>query len=253
METLRIEVDGREVNGERLWSLASAFGHFTAMQVRGSHTRGLDLHLDRLAAANQELFGAELDRDRVRQLLRHALGDTQDASLRVYVYETPEGPATVVIVRPPGDVGTVQRLQSVRYVRPDAHLKHLATGQSFYTRLARRNSFDDALLTGADGLIAETATANICFFDGTGFVWPDAPQLRGITMQLLERRLPELGVPTSRAPVSIDDAVSFAGAFATNARGVAPVSAIDETPLTIDREQLDLLAGAYASVPWEPL
>jgi len=53
--------------------------------------------------------------------------------------------------------------------------------------------------------------------------------------------------------VSIDDAVSFAGAFATNARGVAPVSAIDETPLTIDREQLDLLAGVYASVPWEPL
>jgi branched-subunit amino acid aminotransferase/4-amino-4-deoxychorismate lyase len=150
-------------------------------------------------------------------------------------------------------VPAAERLQSVRYVRPDAHLKHLATGQGFYTRLARRNGFDDALLTGGDGLVAETATANICFFDGTGFVWPDAPQLHGITMQLLERRLPELGVPTSRAPVPIDDVASFAGAFATNARGVAAVSAIDDTPLATDREQLDLLAGAYASVPWEPL
>jgi branched-subunit amino acid aminotransferase/4-amino-4-deoxychorismate lyase len=253
METLRIEVDGRGVNAETLWSLASSFGHFTAMQVRGSRTRGLDLHLDRLAAANRELFGAGLDRDRVRRLLRHALGDTQDASVRVYVFETGEGPTTVVTVRPPGDVAAAERLQSVRYVRPDAHLKHLATGQGFYTRLARRNGFDDALLTGGDGLVAETATANICFFDGTGFVWPDAPQLHGITMQLLERRLPELGVPTSRASVSIDEVASFAGAFATNARGVAAVSAIDDTPLATDHEQLDLLAVAYASVPWEPL
>jgi branched-subunit amino acid aminotransferase/4-amino-4-deoxychorismate lyase len=253
METLRIEVDGRRVNAETLWSLASSYGHFTAMQVRGSRTRGLDLHLDRLTAANRELFDAGLDRDRVRQLLRHALGHTQDASLRVYVFETGEGPATVVTVRPPGDVAAVQRLQSVAYVRPNAHLKHLATGQGFYTRLARRNGFDDALLAGGDGLIAETATANICFFDGTGFVWPEAPQLQGITMQLLERRLAELGVPTSRAPVSIDDAASFAGAFATNARGVGAVSAIDETPLATTSEQLDLLAGAYASVPREPL
>jgi branched-subunit amino acid aminotransferase/4-amino-4-deoxychorismate lyase len=250
--TLRIEIDGRAVDAETLWSVASAHGHFTAMQVRASRTRGPALHLDRLAAATTELFDAELDRERLLRLMRHGLGDMADASLRVYVFDRADDPAIMVTVRPPGAVVTPQRLQSVPYQRPDPHLKHLATGQGFYTRLARRNGFDEALLTGG-GVVSETATANICFFDGTGFVWPDAPQLQGITMQLLERRLPELDVPSVRRPVSLDDVASFAGAFVTNARGVAAVSAIDDTALATADEQLELLAAAYASVPWEPL
>lgn len=251
---LRIEIEGRSVNAETLWSIASGHGHFTAMQVRGARTRGLALHLDRLEEGNRELFDAALDRNRVRDLLRHALGDTADASLRVYVFESDGEPAVMITVRPPGDVTTPQRLQSVRYQRPDPHLKHLATGQGFYTRLARRNGFDEAVLTGDDGVIAETATANICFYDdGGGFVWPDAPQLYGITMQLLERRLAELDVPTVRAPVSLADVASFGGAFVTNARGVAAVSSIDDAPLGINGEQLERLVRAYASVPWEPL
>jgi branched-subunit amino acid aminotransferase/4-amino-4-deoxychorismate lyase len=250
---LRIEVNGRSVNAETLWSIASAYGHFTAMQVRAARTRGLCLHLARLERASRELFDTELDRDRVRHLMRHALGDTQYASLRVYAFESGDEPAIMVTVRPPADVVTPQRLQSVRYQRPDAHLKHLATGQGFYTRLARRNGFDDALLTGGEDLIAESATANICFVDGAGVVWPDAPQLHGITMQLLEVRLPELDMPTVRRPVSLGDVTSFAGVFVTNARGVAAVSSIDDAPLAINGEHLELLAGGYASVPWEQL
>ena len=78
----------------------------------------------------------------------------------------------------------------MRYQRPDAHIKHLATGQAFYSRLARRNGFDDALLTAADGIVSESSIANIGFFDGSGVVWPDAPILHGITMQLLESSYP---------------------------------------------------------------
>ena len=66
-----------------------------------------------------------------------------------------------------------------------------------------RNGFDDALLTGSEGAVSESAIANIGFFDGSGVVWPDAPLLHGITMQLLERALPELGVPSRRAPVRV--------------------------------------------------
>jgi branched-subunit amino acid aminotransferase/4-amino-4-deoxychorismate lyase len=249
--TLRLEIDGHSVSAETLWSIASGQGHFTAMQVRDGGTRGLSLHLDRLEAANRELFDADFDGEGVRHLIRHALGDDGDASLRVYVFEAGDEPAIMVTVRPPGGVATPQRLQSVRYQRPDAHLKHLATGQGFYTRLARRNGFDDALLTGADGVIAESATANICFFDGARFVWPDAPQLRGITMQLLEHRLAELGVASAREPVSLQNVGSFAGSFLTNARGVAALSHVDETQLPIAGEQLELLADAFASVPWE--
>src|SRR5205814_4396528 len=125
------------------------------------------------------------------------------------------------------DVSTPQRLRSVRYQRPDAHLKHLATGQGYYSRLARRNGFDDALLTSADGAVSETAIANIGFFDESGIVWPDAPLLHGVTMQLLEHRLPELGVPSQRAPVRLADIGAFEGAFLSNARGVDAVKQVD--------------------------
>jgi branched-subunit amino acid aminotransferase/4-amino-4-deoxychorismate lyase len=251
VSTLRVEIDGRSVDAETLWSTASAYGHFTAMQVRDGRTRGLSLHLDRLTAANRELFDAELDRERIRRLARHALRDSGNASLRVYVFEDREEPAVMVTVRPPGGVATPLRLHSVRYQRPDPHLKHLATGQGFYSRLARRNGFDDALLMDHNGLIAESATANICFFDGAGVIWPDAPKLHGITMQLLELRLAELAVPTARSPVSLGDVASFEGVFLTSARGVAAVSQIDDMQLAVNGEQVDLLADAYASVPWE--
>jgi branched-subunit amino acid aminotransferase/4-amino-4-deoxychorismate lyase len=250
---VRIEIDGEPVNAEALWSTASAYGHFTAMQVRGGQTRGLALHFERLEAANRQLFGTGLDAERVRGLIRHALRDVEDASVRIYVFESEPEPATMVTVKEPGGISTPQRLQSVRYQRPDAHIKHLATGQAFYSRLARRNGFDDALLTASDGLVSETAIANIGFFDGSGVVWPDAPLLRGITMQLLERALPQLGIPSRRASVRLQDLTSFEGAFISNARGVAAVSEIDSTTLAVPSQRLQTVADAYASVPWEPI
>jgi branched-subunit amino acid aminotransferase/4-amino-4-deoxychorismate lyase len=250
---VRIEIDGEPVNAEALWSTASAYGHFTAMQVRGGQTRGLALHFERLEAANRQLFGTGLDTERVRGLIRHALRDVEDASVRIYVFESEPEPATMVTVKEPGGISTPQRLQSVRYQRPDAHIKHLATGQAFYSRLARRNGFDDALLTAPDGVVSETAIANIGFFDGSGVVWPDAPLLRGITMQLLERALPQLGIPSGRASVRLQDLTSFEGAFISNARGVAAVSEIDSTTLAVPSQRMQKVADAYASVPWEPI
>jgi branched-subunit amino acid aminotransferase/4-amino-4-deoxychorismate lyase len=221
------------------------------MQVRARRTRGLALHLARLEAANRELFEAELDGRRVRELIRHALRDVEDASVRVYAFESGDEPTIMVTVKQPGNVSTPQRLQSVRYQRPEAHLKHLATGQDFYSRLALRNGFDDALLTTADGVISETSIANIGFFDASGVVWPAAPCLRGITMQLLERKLVELGVPARRAPVRLHDIASFDGAFLSNARGVAAVSEVDGMSLPMQARRMETIADAYAAVPWD--
>jgi branched-subunit amino acid aminotransferase/4-amino-4-deoxychorismate lyase len=251
---MHIEIEGQHVSAEALWSTASAYGHFTAMQVRGRRTRGLVLHLERLETATRELFGTGLDAERARTLIRHALRDVDDASVRVYVFESSSAPAIMVTVKGPGEIATPQRLQSVRYQRPEAHIKHLATGQGFYSRLAHRNGFDDALLTAADGLVSETAIANVGFFDASGgVVWPEAPLLRGITMQLLERKLPELGVPARRAPVRLQDLRSFAGVFITNARGIAAVSAVDDTELPMPRERISALADAYAAVPGDEI
>ena len=80
----RIEIDGRAASLEEIWTLdLSTQDHFTAMQVRGHQTLGMEFHLARLDAATRELFGEDLDGDRVRDHIRHALGDDiTDASVR---------------------------------------------------------------------------------------------------------------------------------------------------------------------------
>jgi branched-subunit amino acid aminotransferase/4-amino-4-deoxychorismate lyase len=250
---VRLEIDGQPVSAEVAWRTAAGTGHFTAMQVRAGATRGLDLHLTRLATAHHELFDAELDADRVRALIRHALDGIADASVRVYGYERDPEPALVVTVREPAEVTSPMRLRSTTYQRPDAHLKHLSTEQGYRSRVARAAGFDDALLTAGDGTISEGATANIGFFDATGVVWPEAPQLAGITMQLLERTLPDRGIVVRRARVRLVDLPSFAGAFLTSARGVALVAAIDDADLPELADRIGGLREAYDAVPWDPI
>jgi branched-subunit amino acid aminotransferase/4-amino-4-deoxychorismate lyase len=252
-----IEIDGRRVTDPRLDPGRPPYGHFTAMQVRGRSTRGLDLHLERLDAANRELFGAGADRDEVLARIGDALGDVQDASVRVYMVdrEQGEGTSTVVTVRPPGAMPTApQRLEAVSYLRTLAHVKHLGDfGQTHYRRLAHRDGCDDALLTGPEGAIAECGIANIAFVDPTGVVWPDAPALAGITMQLLEPRLATAGLPSRRAMVRLADLPAYRGAFVTNARGIAPVGQIGDVELAVDGELMEAVAAVYASVPWDPI
>jgi len=178
-----IEIDGTEPRAQRLLETVSSSGHFTAMQVRGGKVRGVALHMQRLEAANRELFGADLDPDRVRALIRHALRDVKDASVRVFLYEGSSQPVTMVTVKQPAEIATPQGLMSVRYQRPDAHIKHVATDQGHYRRLAHRMGFDDALLTGDAGVVSETSMTNIGFFVDEGVVWPDAPMLHGITIR----------------------------------------------------------------------
>ncbi len=252
---VHIEIDGRSATVEQLSAAAPAgYGHFTAMQVRNRQVRGLRLHLDRLDAANREMFGAGLDTAAVLGHIRHALGEqTQDASVRVYVYEAPDGPAVMVTMRPPGTMAPdLWRLQTVPYQRSLAHIKHIGDfGQGYYRRLAHSNGFDEALLTGPDGIVCEGSVTNIGFSDGAGVVWPAAPALAGITMQILERALAARGVPMRRAPVRVSDLGSFAGAFVTNSHGIAPVGHVDELTLPVDGALMQALTQAYESAGWD--
>jgi branched-subunit amino acid aminotransferase/4-amino-4-deoxychorismate lyase len=252
---VHIEIDGRSATVEQLSAAAPAgYGHFTAMQVRNRQVRGLRLHLDRLDAANREMFGAGLDTAAVLGHIRHALGEqTQDASVRVYVYEAPGGPAVMVTVRPPGTMAPdLWRLQTVPYQRSLAHIKHIGDfGQGYYRRLAHSNGFDEALLTGPDGIVCEGSITNIGFSDGDGVVWPAAPALAGITMQILERALAARGVPMRRAPVRVSDLGSFAGTFVTNSHGIAPVGQVDEHTLSVDGALMQALTQAYESAGWD--
>jgi branched-subunit amino acid aminotransferase/4-amino-4-deoxychorismate lyase len=235
------------------------YGHFTAMQIRGWATRGLRLHLARLDEANRELFGEPVDGDVVRRHIRRALGDRVDASVRFSVRrpaETPAGrpePAVAVddpVAMPAGPL----RLRSVRYQRPLTHLKHLATrGKTRHRDEALAAGYDEALLTSEAGEISEGAITNVGFFDGASVVWPAAPALSGITMQLLVPALADRGIPSERRPVGLGDVGSFAAAFVTNSWGIAVVGAIDDVEMPIDDEFALTVAAAYESVPWDPI
>ena len=254
---MRIEIGGRSATLDQLAGAAPAgYGHFTAMQVRSRRVRGLELHLARLDAANREVFGAGLDPAEVLGYIRSALGErTQDASVRVYVYEAPEGPAVMVTVRPPGPMPAGPwRLQAVPYQRVIPHIKHLGDfGQGYFQRLAWRNGFDEALLTGPGGAVAEGSITNIGFSDGAGVVWPAEPALHGTTMQILERALPRHGVPSRRALVRLSGLGAFAAAFVTSARGIAPVGQIDGLTLPVDAALMTTLTAAYESAGWDQL
>ena len=255
----RIEIDGRPATVDLLWStVGSSYGHFTAMQVRDRKARVVDRHLARLEEGTRALFGRGLDGDRVRELIRHALGDDiRDASVRVYVYgsDAEADPSVMVTVREPASMPSTPRsLQSVSYQRPLAHIKHLGGfGQAYYGRLAAQAGFDEALFVGPDGDVAEGSITNIGFIEGDTVVWPDAPALHGISMQVLERELGKAGIAWSRRTVNVADVGSFDGAFLTNARGIAPVGRIDDTAMPLDAELLATVIRTFEAAPWDPI
>ncbi len=255
----RIEIEGRPATIDLLGSTVGvSYGHFTAMQVRDRKARVVDLHLARLEEGSRALFGRGLDGDRVRGFIRHALGDDiGDASVRVYVYGTAAevDPSVMVTVREPASMPRTPRsLQSVMYQRPLAHVKHIGGfAQAYYGRLAAEAGFDEALFVGPEGDVAEGSITNIGFIEGDAVVWPDAPALHGVSMQVLERELPRAGIAWSRRTVHVADVGSFDGAFLTNARGIAPVGGIDDTAIPLNSELSATVIETFDAAPWDPI
>ena len=256
--TERIEIDGAAPSAAQLQArMLRGYGHFTALQVRDRRVRGLDLHLDRLAQGNAELFGAGLDRAGVTALIRQALGpDTTDASVRVYLQQpdADEAPSVMVTVRPPAEMPATLSLLPVPYQRSVAHIKHLGDfGQQYYGGLAAAGGYGEALLTGPDGLISEGAITNLGCYDGEAVVWPAAALLRGITMQVLERELIRHGVPVRVAPLRVADLADCRHVFLTNSRGIATASAAGEQVLPADQAFGARLAEIWQDAPWDEL
>ncbi|MGW4229027.1 aminotransferase class IV [Streptomyces sp. NPDC004980] len=253
---LYVEIGGRPATSEDLRIPAFAgYGHFTAMQVRDRTVRGLGLHLDRLDSASRELFDQPLDGGYVRGLIGHALdgAGTRDASVRVHGFLPPGDTVTtpMVTVREPARMSTAPRsLMSVPYTRTVPHIKRPGEfGQTYYGLLAGRSGFDEALLTGPGGEVAEGSITNVGFWDGTSVVWPNAPALTGITMALLESGLARTDRPSVRRAVTLDGLGAYRAAFVTNSQGIAPVHRIDGTSFEVDAELMKHLAQVYDAAP----
>jgi branched-subunit amino acid aminotransferase/4-amino-4-deoxychorismate lyase len=228
------------------------------MQVRQRAVRGLALHMRRLDAATRELYGTGLDEDRVRRCIRHALDDgISDATVRVTVFQADSGrePSVLVSVAAPLTASDLpQRLEPVAYQRPLAHLKHTGTfAQIHYGLLAERKGFDDALLTSDDGTVLETTAANIGCYKDQAIIWPEAPMLPGITMQLLERSLPDSGLASRRAIIRLSDLTCFRAVFLTNSLGISPVGQVGEHLLPGDANLMRTLADSYQGIPWDAI
>lgn len=263
----RVELNGRAAEPGTLEELAFAgYGHFTSMQVRGHRVRGLDLHLERLGRDSLELFGRAVDGRRVLSYLRQATdGLPGDLSLQVNLFSRDEAaveagrpvePDVLVRAGPPAEAGTTP----VR-VRTDVHerflpeVKHVATlGLVYLWRRARRDGFDDVLFVDRDGFVSEGSIWNLCLFDGERVVWPAAPALRGITMQLVQAGLAREGVPSATRPVHRDDLGRFRSAVLMNSIVPGrPLAAIDGVELPGNTELLDVVRRAYLGSQEQPL
>ena len=241
------------------------YGAYTSFRVEDGGVRGLELHLARLDASAVELFGEAVGEERLRDLMRGALGDRTEAWLRVSLFSPDiwmreaswRGRPKVMIgvFNPPPPLAKALRVQIQTYAREAAHLKHAATfGLMRARRAARDAGFDDALFADATGQISEGSLWNIGFLSGNDIVWPRAPMLAGVAQALIERGLGQAGLAGRAARVHVDDLRNFDGAFICNsATPACAVTTIGEHAFATDTAMIDRLTAAWASNPVQPI
>jgi branched-subunit amino acid aminotransferase/4-amino-4-deoxychorismate lyase len=259
-----MELNGAPVTLDALKALAlTNYGHFTSMLVDDHRVRGLSLHLRRLTRDCRLLFDVELDTDRVRHFVRHALADAaQPTVARVTVYDPALEMGAIGADADPHILVTTRsasagepapwRLQAVSYQREFPKVKHIGLfGALKRRRAAQREGFDDVLFLNPDGTISEIATSNIGFVRDGQLVWPRSEYLAGVTMTLIHQGLDE---PVVTEPLTLADLPGMEAAFATNAAtGIRPVASVDATEWPTDHKALRQVREAYADIPGEPL
>lgn len=249
---VHVEINGAPATVDLLHrAAASNYGHFTSMQVRDRAVAGLDLHLRRLREASAELFPdtpAATDAT-ITKLIGQALRDHRDASVRVTVLASDimveAGEPVLDDPKPPLKVHTVT------YERELPHLKHLATmGLTYHRRRAIRAGYDDVLFAGRDGYLREGSVWNLAFWDGERVIWPDAPMLAGITMQLLRQGLEKRSTPQTQHKIT--DLSGLRAAALTNSQCPAqPIASIDTTELSEHQALTSLLRQAWQEIHWD--
>ena len=247
-EVRHVEVNGQEANDEAMALLDhEGWGHFTAMQVRDGCTRGLDLHLARLDAAHREIYEQPLDGQLVRSHIRHALDGRPDASVRVYGYWA----GLIVTVRGPQEMlNRPYAMTTQHFQRPLARLKHVGSwAQGRFQELAAAAGFDEGLFVDETGRISEGNITNVGFWRDGCLIWPDAPKLEGVTMQVLRRQLTACGTPQAERAVHVQDLPSYDGMLLCNSRGWAPVGRVDETEISENSQFIDAISAAYDKCP----
>lgn len=258
------QIDGQPATVADLTPLAFAgFAHFTAMQVRNSRVRGLDLHLERLRYASLALFAEDIPDDRVRSHLRSAIAEAGGKALSLtatvftrsgeFTSASEESDLSLLIRTSPASNGPEGplRLAAVQHERVLPGFKHTGeTAKTYYLRDARKRGFDDAIFIDRQGRLSEATIWNVAYWDGSAVVWPVADVLTGVTMGILKRQLTELGVPQREVAVTPDMVGMFAGAVVMNSWTPAvSINSIAETAIPAAPQFVELLHTAYLREP----
>ncbi|MCP2251610.1 Branched-chain amino acid aminotransferase/4-amino-4-deoxychorismate lyase [Prauserella aidingensis] len=263
MAIISTYVNGRVATADDLAPLAfSGFAHFTAMQVRDGAVRGLDLHLDRLRTASDELFGHHLPDGRIRELLSSAVASAPpDVSLTCHLTTRPgeflqsggadEIDVLVTVADPVTPSAEPLALDVVPYQRHLPHIKHVGeVAKTRFLRRAAERGFDDAAFADPAGHLSEATIWNLAFRDGRTVVWPEAPVLRGVTMQIVERRLAARGVDQVVRPVGETELTAgLAGVVMNSWSPGVGLARIADTTMEDPGELVSLLHDAYESEP----
>lgn len=251
-------IDGHAASAADLRRMAMInYGALTSFSYQASGVRGLDLHLERLIASGQELFGQKLDKSNILKALRAALAAVDEAWVRVTLtapdlsIRTPEQSGDVVVgvwvSAPVKALADGQRLSAVPHQRELAHLKHMGTtGIIHARRKARMDGFDDALLVSGSGQILEGTVWNIGLICDDTVVWPTGDILDGVTRRLIENGLSEMGISQVYEAVSLRDISRFEAAFLCNAATpAASISAIDGYGFDAEHPMLSIIRDAW--------
>lgn len=260
-----MNLNGRPVTLDELAALGLVgYGHFTSMRIEpGGAVRGLSLHLTRLTRDCREVFATELDADRVRQLVRSAVGAVSEPMVaRVTIFDpglelgrpgATADPQILITSRkaPATPLGPLS-LQSAVYARDLPRVKHIGLFGAMHQRAtAQRAGFDDVVFTSPDGAISEIATSNVGFVRDGQLIWPHADVLPGTTMQLLSQTRDE---DVLVEKVTLADLDGFDAVIATNAAvGVRAVSNIDGSRWSTEHELIAILRKQYESIPPEQI
>ena len=239
-------------------------GAFETMRAYGSDIFAWEAHADRLAATCETLGldhgidDAELKR-RVDETL--AANDLADAYVKLSITRGVQpgtldphpvvDPTVVVIVKPlpRGGVGSdpvhdgPAVVQTTKTRKPaDRALPAAAKTHNYLTEILARlelrvTGADEALMLDPDGHVAEGATANVFFADGTALCTPslDGSVLPGVTRATVIDIAQEEGIPVEEGTYTPDAVREADEVFLTNSTWeLRPVSSVDGIDVTGD-------------------
>ncbi|TKX73493.1 aminodeoxychorismate lyase [Halorubrum sp. GN11_10-6_MGM] len=241
---------------------------FETMRAYGGECFRWDAHADRLADTCETLgldhgiADAELKR-RVDETL--AANDLADAYVKLSITRgvqpgtldpAPEVDPTVVVIAKPlprGGVGsdpvhdgpaalqtTKTRKAADRAIRAAAKTHNYLNG--ILARLELRvTGADEALMLDPDGHVAEGATSNLFFVDGTALKTPslDGPILPGVTRATVIEIAESEGIPVEEGTYAPDAVREADEAFLTNSTWeIRPVAAVDGIAVDGDGEEV---------------